>query len=300
MANLKEVRNRIVSVGSTMQITSAMKMVSAAKLKRAQDAITQMRPYANKLQEILQNVSSSLDSSENAFARNSSSKNVLIICISSNRGLAGGFNSNVIKKTWSLIKNDYASNNVSVVSIGKKANDAFKRTEYGMHGVHSDKGMHSDDMPDLIGIFDNLSYDNVSHIAERVMLSFLNKEFDKVVLVYNQFKNAAIQIVQDEQFLPVVPSQLEVKTSSVDYAFEPSKEFIIGDLIPRSLKTQFYKALLDSVASEHGARMTAMHKATDNAKDMLRDLKISYNKARQTAITTEILEIVAGAEALNG
>ena len=300
MANLKEVRNRIVSVGSTMQITSAMKMVSAAKLKRAQDAITQMRPYANKLQEILQIVSSRLDSSENAFARNSSSKNVLIICISSNRGLAGGFNSNVIKKTWSLIKNDYASNNVSVVSIGKKANDAFKRTEYGMHGVHSDKGMHSDDMPDLIGIFDNLSYDNVSHIAERVMLSFLNKEFDKVVLVYNQFKNAAIQIVQDEQFLPVVPSQLEVKTSSVDYAFEPSKEFIIGDLIPRSLKTQFYKALLDSVASEHGARMTAMHKATDNAKDMLRDLKISYNKARQTAITTEILEIVAGAEALNG
>ena len=300
MANLKEVRNRIVSVGSTMQITSAMKMVSAAKLKRAQDAITQMRPYANKLQEILQNVSSSLDSSENAFARNSSSKNVLIICISSNRGLAGGFNSNVIKKTWSLIKNDYASNNVSVVSIGKKANDAFKRTEYGVHGVHSDKGIHSDDMPDLIGIFDNLSYDNVSHIAERLMLSFLNKEFDKVVLVYNQFKNAAIQIVQDEQFLPVVPSQLEGKTSSVDYAFEPSKEFIIGDLIPRSLKTQFYKALLDSVASEHGARMTAMHKATDNAKDMLRDLKISYNKARQTAITTEILEIVAGAEALNG
>jgi F-type H+-transporting ATPase subunit gamma len=300
MANLKEVRNRIVSVGSTMQITSAMKMVSAAKLKRAQDAVTQMRPYANKLQEILQNVSTSLDASENTYARNSSSKNVLLICISSNRGLAGGFNSNVIKKTWSLIKNDYAANNVSVVSIGKKANDAFKRTEYGMHGVHSDKGIHSDDMPDLIGIYDNLTYENVSKISEEVMNSFLNKEFDKVVLIYNQFKNAAIQIVQDEQFLPVVPSQLEGKTTAVDYAFEPSKEFIIGDLIPRSLKTQFYKALLDSVASEHGARMTAMHKATDNAKDMLRDLKISYNKARQTAITTEILEIVAGAEALNG
>lgn len=292
MANLKEVRNRIVSVGSTMQITSAMKMVSAAKLKRAQDAVTQMRPYANKLQEILQNVSSSLDSSENAYARNSSSKNVLLICISSNRGLAGGFNSNVIKKTWSLIKNDYAANNVSVMSIGKKANDAFKRTDYNIHGTDLPHGLNE--------VFDNLNYATIAPIAEKIMESFVNKQFDKVVLIYNQFKNAAIQVVQDEQFLPVVPSQLEGKTTSVDYAFEPSKEFIIGDLIPRSLKTQFYKALLDSVASEHGARMTAMHKATDNAKDMLRDLKISYNKARQTAITTEILEIVAGAEALNG
>jgi F-type H+-transporting ATPase subunit gamma len=292
MANLKEVRNRIVSVGSTMQITSAMKMVSAAKLKRAQDAITQMRPYANKLQEILQNVSSSLDSSENVYARNTSSKNVLLICISSNRGLAGGFNSNVIKKTLSLIKNEYAGNNVFVMSIGKKANDAFKRTEYNIHGT---------DLPhELNDIFDQLNYNTVAPIAEKVMESFVNKQFDKVVLVYNQFKNAAIQIVQDENFLPVVATQNEGKTSSTDYAFEPSKEFIIGDLIPRSLKTQFYKALLDSVASEHGARMTAMHKATDNAKDMLRDLKISYNKARQTAITTEILEIVAGAEALNG
>jgi len=292
MANLKEVRNRIVSVGSTMQITSAMKMVSAAKLKRAQDAITQMRPYANKLQEILQNVSSSLDSSENVYARNTSSKNVLLICISSNRGLAGGFNSNVIKKTWNLIKNEYVANNVFVMCIGKKANDAFKRTEYNIHGT---------DLPhELNDIFDQLNYNTVAPIAEKVMESFVNKQFDKVVLVYNQFKNAAIQIVQDENFLPVVATQNEGKTSSTDYAFEPSKEFIIGDLIPRSLKTQFYKALLDSVASEHGARMTAMHKATDNAKDMLRDLKISYNKARQTAITTEILEIVAGAEALNG
>ena len=167
-----------------------------------------------------------------------------------------------------------------------------------MHGVHS--GIHSDAIPDLISIYDSLTYENVSKISEEVMKSFLNKEFDKIVLVYNQFKNAAIQIVQEEQFLPVVATQSEGSASSVDYAFEPSKEFIIGDLIPRSLKTQFYKALLDSVASEHGARMTAMHKATDNAKDMLRDLKISYNKARQTAITTEILEIVAGAEALNG
>ena len=292
MPNLKEVRNRIVSVGSTMQITSAMKMVSAAKLKRAQDAITQMRPYANKLQEILQNVSSSLDTSENAYARETKVKNVLLISISSNRGLAGGFNANVIKKTWSLINNDYNGCTVTVLPIGKKVTDAFKRTDYIIHGSH---------LPhNLSDVFDNLNYNTVAPIAERVMNAFVLKDFDKVVLVYNQFKNAAIQIVQDEQFLPVVATQTEGKTTSVDYIFEPSKEFIVSDLIPRSLKTQFYKALLDSVASEHGARMTAMHKATDNAKDMLRDLKISYNKARQTAITTEILEIVAGAEALNG
>ena len=301
MANLKEVRSRITSVGSTMQITSAMKMVSAAKLKRAQDAITQMRPYANKLQDILQNVSGSLDTSENVYARVSQPKNILLVAISSNRGLAGGFNANVIKKTWNLINNDYQGQNITVVSIGKKANDAFKRTPYGMHGVHSAQGIHDDDFTQRVtGIFDNLSYTNVAPIAEKIMSTFANKEFDKVVLVYNQFKNAAVQLVQDEQLLPVVPSVQEGTSSATDYAFEPSKEFIVSDLIPRSLKTQFYKALLDSVASEHGARMTAMHKATDNAKDMLRDLKISYNKARQTAITTEILEIVAGAEALNG
>lgn len=292
MPNLKEVRNRIVSVGSTMQITSAMKMVSAAKLKRAQDAITQMRPYANKLQEILQNVSASLDTSENAYARNTKGKNVLLIVISSNRGLAGGFNANVIKKTWGLIKNEYNSHDVSVICIGKKANDAFKRTEYNIRGTDLPHGLNE--------IYDNLNYNTISPIADKIMETFVNKQFDKVVLIYNQFKNAAIQIVQAEQFLPIVATKTEGKNSSSDYLFEPSKEFIVSDLIPRSLKTQFYKALLDSVASEHGARMTAMHKATDNAKDMLRDLKISYNKARQTAITTEILEIVAGAEALNG
>lgn len=292
MPNLKEVRNRIVSVGSTMQITSAMKMVSAAKLKRAQDAITQMRPYANKLQEILQNVSSSLDTSENAYARKTAAKNVLLVSISSNRGLAGGFNANVIKKTWGLIQNDYKEQNVSVISIGKKVNDAFKRTEHNIRGT---------DLPhNLNEIFDHLNYDNVAPIAEKIMETFVKGEFDKIVLVYNQFKNAAVQIVQAEQFLPVQASESATTGSSTDYIFEPSKEFIVSDLIPRSLKTQFYKALLDSLASEHGARMTAMHKATDNAKDMLRDLKISYNKARQTAITTEILEIVAGAEALNG
>lgn len=300
MPNLKEVRNRIVSVGSTMQITSAMKMVSAAKLKRAQDAITQMRPYANKLQEMLQNVSGSMDTSENAYARTSKANNVLIVAISSNRGLAGGFNANVIKKTWSLINNDYQGKNISVVSVGKKVNDVFKRTSYGMHGVHSEEGIHSDDFTNNVtSLLDNLKYDNVSPIAERIMKVFVDGQFDEVVLVYNQFKNAAVQIVQAEPFLPIVATE-KSSGSNVDYAFEPSMEFIVSDLIPRSLKTQFYKAMLDSVASEHGARMTAMHKATDNAKEMQRNLKITYNKARQTAITTEILEIVAGAEALNG
>ena len=293
MPNLKEVRNRIVSVGSTMQITSAMKMVSAAKLIRAQDAITHMRPYAEKLQEILQNVSSSLDTSENAYAKTNASKQVLIVAISSNRGLAGAFNANIIKKTWSLINNDYAGKNVSVITIGKKATDAFKRTDHYIHGSNLPHHLNE--------IFDKLTYDNAAPIAEAVMETYVNGEFEKIVLVYNQFKNAAVQIVQAEQFLPVNTAVSESgSTSSVDYAFEPNKEFIVSDLVPRSLKTQFYKALLDSLASEHGARMTAMHKATDNAKDMLRDLKISYNKARQTAITTEILEIVAGAEALNG
>ena len=275
-----------------MQITSAMKMVSAAKLKRAQDAITQMRPYANKLQEILQNVSSSLDTSENAYARKSPVKNVLLVSISSNRGLAGGFNANVIKKTWSLINNDYKGSTITVLPIGKKVTDAFKRTDYIIHGSHLPHNVNE--------VFDNLNYDTVAPIAERVMNAFVLKDFDKVVLVYNQFKNAAVQIVQDEQFLPVEATSSSTSSSNTDYIFEPSKEFIVSDLIPRSLKTQFYKALLDSLASEHGARMTAMHKATDNAKEMQRNLKITYNKARQTAITTEILEIVAGAEALNG
>lgn len=292
MPNLKEVRNRITSVGSTMQITSAMKMVSAAKLKRAQDAITQMRPYANKLQEILQNVSSSLDTSENVYARTGQAKNVLIVAISSNRGLAGAFNANVIKKTWSLIRNDFNGQNVSVISIGKKANDAFKRTDHHIHGT---------DLPhNLNEIFDKLTYDNVAPIAAKIMEAFVSKQFDKVVLVYNQFKNAAVQVVQDEQWLPIAAHEAGNASSATDYIFEPSKEYIVSELIPRSLKTQFYKALLDSLASEHGARMTAMHKATDNAKEMQRNLKIMYNKARQTAITTEILEIVAGAEALNG
>jgi F-type H+-transporting ATPase subunit gamma len=299
MANLKEVRNRITSVGSTMQITSAMKMVSAAKLKRAQDAVTQMRPYANKLTAILQNLSASLDTSENKYARDTNGENVLLILISSNRGLAGGFNANVIKKAWSMIRNEYhGSSKVSVLCVGKKADDAFKRTDHRIHGT---------DLPHHLNeLFDKLSFENVAPVAEKIMQAFANNQFDRVYLVYNQFKNAAVQLTVAERFLPIDSSALqtgvkgEKSNTKTDYIFEPNQEYIVNELIPKSLKIQFYKALLDSVASEHGARMTAMHKATDNAKEMLRSLKISYNKARQAAITNEILEIVGGAEALNG
>ncbi|HOZ88357.1 MAG TPA: ATP synthase F1 subunit gamma [Bacteroidia bacterium] len=293
MPSLKEVRNKIISVGSTMQITSAMKMVSAAKLKRAQDAITQMRPYANKLKEILENVSASVDASDNVYARNTGAKNILIIAVSSNRGLAGAFNSNVIKKTNLLIKNEYAGCNITVIPVGKKVQDAFKRTVYAISG--QDLPHHTNEL------FDKLTYENAAPVMGKIMDAFLSKEFDKVTIVYNQFRNAAVQITVEEQLLPVVSSKEVVKgTANTDYIFEPSEEFIINELIPRSVKTQFYKALLDSFASEHGARMTAMHKATDNAKAMQRDLKIAYNKARQASITKEILEIVGGAEALNG
>lgn len=294
MPSLKEVRNKISSVGSTMQITSAMKMVSAAKLKRAQDAITQMRPYANKLKEILENVSASVDASENIYARNTQTKNVLIIAVSSNRGLAGAFNANIIKKANQLIKTEYSGCNITVLPVGKKVQDAFKRTAYGISG--QDLPHHTSEL------FDKLNFENVSPVIEKIMHSFLNKQFDKVVIIYNQFVNAALQVPVEEQLLPVVATPSDNKTTHVnaDYIFEPSEEYIVNELIPRSVKTQFYKALLDSFASEHGARMTAMHKATDNAKAIQRELKIMYNKARQAAITKEILEIVGGAEALNG
>ncbi|MBL7933774.1 MAG: ATP synthase F1 subunit gamma [Bacteroidia bacterium] len=292
MPSLKEVRNKITSVGSTMQITSAMKMVSAAKLKRAQDAITQMRPYANKLKEILQNVSASVDSSENVYARNNQVKNVLILAVSSNRGLAGAFNSNVIKKVNLLISSEYAGANVTVIPVGKKVHDAFKRTKYLISG--QDIPHHASEL------LDKTTYENAAQVMDKVINAFLTKEFDKVVVVYNQFKNAAVQVTTEEQLLPVLPPSADQKGPNVDYIYEPSQEFIVNELIPRSIKTQFFKALLDSVASEHGARMTAMHKATDNAKAMQRDLKIMYNKARQAAITKEILEIVGGAEALKG
>lgn len=286
MANLKEIRNRISSVGSTMQITSAMKMVSAAKLKRAQDAILQMRPYANKLTELLVNLSSSLDSSEGGdFSVNRETKNVLLIPITSNRGLCGGFNANIIKQTVSLIKDTYSDKTVSVLSIGKKSSEYFRNNNYNVVSSHDD-------------IFSDLTYDSVAKIAEDVMQSYLDLKYDKVILVYNQFKNAATQNVMSENYLPV-ESPKEEGAVIGDYIFEPEKKEIIEQLIPKSLKTQLFKAVLDSHASEHGARMTAMHKATDNASELKKDLTLSYNKARQAAITAEILEIVGGAEALN-
>lgn len=289
MANLKEIRNRITSVGSTMQITSAMKMVSAAKLKRAQDAITQMRPYSEKLQEILSNLSATLDLSENAFSDQREIKNVLILAVSSNRGLCGGFNNNVIKRVNVMLNDEYKGKNVQVLCLGKKVTDAFRRSSLRA----DNKAYGTDD------IFADLKFDNAAEIAENVMKAYLSKQFDEVVIVYNSFVNAANQEVKTEQFLPIIPTESEGTKGAGDYIFEPSKEEIVEELIPKSLKIQFYKSLLDSNASEHGARMTAMHKATDNAKDLQRSLKLSYNKARQAAITNEILEIVGGAEALN-
>jgi F-type H+-transporting ATPase subunit gamma len=287
MANLKEIRNRITSVSSTMQITSAMKMVSAAKLKKAQDAITAMRPYAEKLTELLQNLSATLDGDAGGeFTTQREVKRVLIVAITSNRGLAGAFNSNVIKEVKNLTEKTYAGKQVDFITIGKKGNDAIRK----MNTVVSNNN----------AIFDNLNFENVSELANELIDLFVTGKFDKIVLVYNQFKNAATQIVQAEQFLPLAPIVSDQPTSSGDYIFEPSKEEIVLTLIPKMLKTQLYKAIRDSYASEHGARMTAMHKATDNATELRDQLKLTYNKARQAAITNEILEIVGGAEALNG
>lgn len=292
MANLKEVRNRITSVSSTQQITSAMKMVSAAKLRKAQDAVTRMRPYAGALKTILENLSSNLNSSEGVYSKQREVKNVLIIAITSNRGLCGGFNANILKTANRLAREEYKDCKVSILGIGKKAHDFYRKTEYGIVGSDLPRGLNE--------LFDNLTFAHVAPIAEKIMHVFAEKEFDKVELVYNQFKNAAVQIITVEQFLPVQAPQNAIKGKTNDYIFEPNKELIIKDLIPRSLKTQLFKALLDSHAAEHGARMTAMHKATDNAGALIKELKLMYNKARQAAITNEILEIVGGAEALNG
>jgi F-type H+-transporting ATPase subunit gamma len=293
MPNLKEVRNRITSVSSTQQITKAMKMVSAAKLRKAQDAVIQIRPYSRKLQEIMQNVSAGLEMNDGgAYSVEREPKHVLLVVVTSNRGLCGAFNANIIKKALSLANNEYKGSTVSVLCVGKKASDYFKRTSYNIMGTDMPKRLHE--------LFDKLTFDNVAPIAEMVMNAFSNQQFDKVLLVYNQFKNAAVQVVTVEQFLPVQPVKTDAKASNVEYIFEPNKEAIIRELVPKSLKLQFYKAVLDSFAAEHGARMTAMHKATDNAASLLRDLRLSYNKARQAAITNEILEIVGGAEALKG
>jgi F-type H+-transporting ATPase subunit gamma len=273
-----------------MQITSAMKMVSAAKLKRAQDAITQMRPYSQKLQEILSNLSATLDLSENAYSEAREVKKTLVVGITSNRGLCGGFNNNIIKRVNNLVNDELKGQEVSVLCLGKKIRDTYKR---------SDAYYINDVIAPVEDIFNQLSFDNVAIIAADLMDRFKKKEFDRVVVVYNQFVNAASQNVMTEQLLPIVPTVQEDTSATGDYIFEPSKSEIVEELIPKSLKIQLFKAILDSNAAEHGARMTAMHKATDNAKDLQKSLKLSYNKARQAAITNEILEIVGGAEALN-
>src|SRR6187431_2872867 len=287
MANLKEIRNRITSISSTMQITSAMKMVSAAKLKKAQDAITAMRPYAEKLTELLQNLSASLDGDVGGeFTTQREVKKVLIVAITSNRGLCGAFNANVIKEAKNRSEY-YAGTQVDIFAIGKKGNDVLSKTCKVIDNQSS--------------VFDHLTFENVAVIAKTLTDKFVSGEYDKIELVYNQFKNAATQIVQTEQFLPLAPIQSNVVVSSnADYIFEPAKDEIFKTLIPKALKTQLYKGVRDSFASEHGARMTAMHKATDNATDLRDALKLTYNKARQAAITNEILEIVGGAEALKG
>ncbi len=285
MANLKEIRNRISSVSSTMQITSAMKMVSAAKLKKAQDAITAMRPYADKLTELLQGLSASLDiEAGSTFADNRPVNRVLVVAITSNRGLCGAFNTNIIKQCTSLKEVSFAGKQVDFVAIGKKSNDILGKKSTVIAN-------HSD-------VFNHLTFGNVAIIAEELMELFKDGSYDRIELVYNKFKNAATQIVMAEQYLPIVPAEND-KSSNTDYIFEPTEVEIVEQLIPKSLKTQLFKAVRDSFASEHGARMTAMHKATDNATELRDQLKLTYNQARQAAITNEILEIVGGAEALS-
>ncbi|WP_407426445.1 ATP synthase F1 subunit gamma [Arcticibacter sp.] len=294
MANLKEVRNRIASVSSTQQITKAMKMVSAAKLKRATNAIVQMRPYATKLKDILSNLSASLENSNSPFIQEREPVRVLIVVVSSNRGLAGAFNANAIKTANVLIAEKYAeqfrNGNVSILAIGKKGQDFYERRKYKTIGNHSE-------------LFADLSFANVSTVTQSIMDGFVNGDYDRVEVVYNQFKNAAMQILTAEQLLPLpkpAPSPDKGPVGSkVDYILEPVQEEIVSSLIPKSIKIQLYKAVLDSHASEHGARMTAMDKATDNAGELLRSLKLSYNQARQAAITTELTEIVSGAAALS-
>jgi len=288
MANLKEIRNRISSVSSTMQITSAMKMVSAAKLKKAQDAITTMRPYADKQTELLQSLSATLDGDIGSdYTADREVKKVLLVAISSNRGLAGAFNSNIVKSSLSLINETYKGKQVDFFTLGKKANDVLNKEQTIIENN--------------IEIFDDLTYENNAQIAQKLMNLFTDGTYDKIILIYNKFKNAATQIIMNEQFLPIVSNQeLDQKVEVSDYIFEPSKEKIVEELIPKSLKMQLFKALRDSSASEHGARMTAMHKATDNATELRDALTLQYNKARQASITNEILEIVGGAEALAG
>jgi len=295
MANLKEIRDRKASVASTRQITNAMKMVSAAKLKKAQDAIVQFRPYAEKLQEILASVGDSIkDDEDNQYAVLRDKERILLVLITSNKGLCGAFNSNAIKATitraLTTFDRQMMARQVDFITIGKKGADFLRKKGYNV-------------IFDGSKIFDDLTFDRVAEVANMIMGLFTDGEYDHVDMIYNRFKNAGTQILTEEQFLPISVGDLAEESgsaSNVDYIFEPSKEYIVQELIPRSLKLQFYKAILDSQASEHGARMTAMHMATDNATELLKELNLQFNKARQAAITNEILEIVGGAEALKG
>ncbi len=284
MANLKEIRIRIGSVSSTMQITSAMKMVSAAKLKKAQDAITAMRPYSDKLSELMQSFSGTSGGGSKSFTENRKLNKVLVVAISSNRGLCGAFNANIAKEALAFKSNEkFRDSKIDFLTIGKKINDTLSKNEAIIQN-------DSD-------VFEDLNYENVGKIADKLMSLFISNDYDHIEIIYNSFKNAATQIPQVEQFLPIKPVEGDANANA-DYIFEPSKEKIVLELIPKSLKTQLYKSVRDSFAAEHGARMTAMHKATDNATELRDDLKLTYNKARQAAITNEILEIVGGAEAL--
>ena len=285
MSGLKEIRNRISSVSSTMQITNAMKMVSAAKLKKAQDSITATLPYSNKLSELVKNISASVDSIDsNPLFIAREVKNPLIIVITSNKGLCGGFNSNIIKEVYN-ISSEYGSNKPDLLTIGKKGNDILRK-KFNVISSHND-------------LYDEFSYLNVKSIASKIMQLYTDEKYDEVILVYNHFKNAATQIITKEQFLPISENEDDNVSISGDYIFEPNREKILEELIPKTLSIQLFKSISDSIAGEHGARMTAMHKATDNASELRDQLKLTYNKARQTAITNEILEIVGGAEALN-
>ena len=285
MSGLKEIRNRISSVSSTMQITNAMKMVSAAKLKKAQDSITATLPYSNKLSELVKNISASIDSVDvNPLFVLREVNKPLIIVITSNKGLCGGFNSNIIKEVYN-ISSEYGSKKPDLLTIGKKGGDILKK-KFNVISSHND-------------LYDDFSYLNVKSIASEIMQLYREEKYDEVILVYNHFKNAATQIITKEQFLPISENTNDNTSISGDYIFEPNKEKILEELIPKTLSIQLFKSISDSIAGEHGARMTAMHKATDNASELRDQLKLSYNKARQTAITNEILEIVGGAEALN-
>lgn len=289
---LKEVRNRIKSVQSTQQITKAMKMVSAAKLRRAQESITQMRPYAQKLQEMLSNIVSNLDGSMSLkLADERAVEKILFIVITSDRGLCGGYNANIIKLAKSTIAVKYAvqqqKGNVAVWNIGKKGFEAMTKAGFKTDATYKD-------------IYLNLNFENVQAAAKAAMKAFENKEFDAVEIVYSEFKNAATQRFVAEPFLPIPKTPKKAGAKKSDFIFEPAKEELIAELMPKILNTQLYKAVLDGNASEHGARMTAMDKASENANELLKSLKISYNRARQAAITTELTEIVSGAAALQG